>query len=186
MAAEKKAKRIVLGVTGSIAAYKAAEIVRLLRKKDFGVSVIMTKAAEKFITPLTLATLSNEKVWRSMFDEEAEQRAVRHISLAQDADVLLIAPASADIIGKIANGIADDLLSTLAMATKSPIVIAPAMNDAMYSNPIVQENCQKLKSLGVKFVGPKEGELACGTWGTGHLADVEEIVVQTEAALKVH
>lgn len=176
-----QAKYIVLGVTGSIAAYKAADIVRSLRKKNYRVSVIMTKAAEEFITPLTLASLSNEKVWRSMFDNEAEERMISHIRLAQDADALLIAPASANIIGKMANGIADDLLSTVAMATRVPIVIAPAMNDQMYTNPVVQENCEKLKKSGMRFVGPKEGCLACGTQGTGHIADVEEIVAEVEA-----
>ena len=133
-------KHILLGVTGSIAAYKAAEIVRSFRKKKYRVSVIMTKAAEEFITPLTLGTLSGEKVWRSLFDQEAEERNISHLSLAHQADVLLIAPASADIIGKIANGLADDLLSTVVMATQAPIVMAPAMNVHMYQNPIVREN----------------------------------------------
>ncbi len=175
-----QAKHVVLGVTGSIAAYKAAEIIRLLRKKHHRVSVVMTKSAEEFITPLTLATLSDEKVWRSMFDSEAEDRIISHLSLAQDADVVLIAPASANIIGKIANGIADDLLSTIVMATRAPVVIAPAMNDKMFTNAIVQGNCEKLKKFGVKFVGPQEGELACGARGEGHIADVEDIVAEVE------
>lgn len=180
MSSHDQAKHIVLGVTGSIAAYKAAEIVRSLRKKNYRVSVIMTRAAQEFITPLTLATLSNEKVWTSMFDCEAQERIISHISLSQAADVLLIAPASADIIGKITHGIADDLLSTVAMATRAPVILAPAMNDLMWTNPVVKENCQKLKSLGVTFIGPQEGDLACGTVGAGHIADVDEIVREAE------
>jgi len=176
-------KHILLGVTGSIAAYKAADLVRLFSKKGHRVSVIMTKAAEEFITPLTLATLSNEKVWRSMFDSEAEERIISHISLAQEADVLVVAPASADIIGKIANGLADDLLSTVAMATHAPIVIAPAMNAQMYENSIVQKNCDVLKGKGMTFVGPEKGELACGEWGNGRLADIQTIADCVEQAL---
>ena len=183
MASKEQTKHIVLGVTGSIAAYKAAEIVRSFRKLGCRVSVIMTKAAEEFITPLTLASLSDEKVWRSMFDAEAEERIISHISLAQEADVLLIAPASANMIGKIAHGIADDLLSTVAMATRSTIVIVPAMNDKMYSNPIVQENIQKLRSLGMVFIGPEDGDLACGTQGAGRMADVENIIEEVEKLL---
>ncbi|HSV42942.1 MAG TPA: flavoprotein [Candidatus Bathyarchaeia archaeon] len=176
-------KHILLGVTGSIAAYKAADLIRLFSKKGHRVSAIMTRAAEEFITPLTLATLSNEKVWRSMFDSEAEQRIVSHISLAREADALVIAPASADIIGKIANGIADDLLSTVAMATRAPIVIAPAMNLQMYENPVVQKNCETLKGLGMTFVGPEQGELACGEWGNGRLAELQAIADCVEQVL---
>ena len=171
-----KAKHIVLGVTGSIAAYKAADIIRGLKKKGHRVSVIMTRSAEEFITPLTLATLSEERVWRSMFENEAQERILSHISLARDADILAIAPASANVIGKIACGIADDLLTAVAMATRAPILIAPAMNDQMWTNQIVQQNCEKLRVRGVSFVGPKEGDLACGIYGCGHIADVEEIV----------
>jgi len=177
---DAREKHIVLGVTGSIAAYKAADLVRKFRKKSYRVSVIMTEAAEEFITPVTLATLSGEKVWRSMFDKEAEERIVSHLSLANDASVLVVAPASADMIGKIANGLADDLLSTVAMATKAPIVIAPAMNVQMYENPIVQRNCETLKDAGMHFVGPGDGSLACGVSGLGRLADLDEIVAETE------
>lgn len=175
---------VVLGVTGSIAAYKAAEIIRRFRKNNYRVSVIMTRAAEEFITPLTLGTLSGEKVWRSLFDHEAEERAVSHLSLSRQADVLLIAPASADIIGKIANGLADDLLSTVAMAVQAPIVIAPAMNVHMYHNPIVQGNCARLKKHGVHFVGPVEGSLACGECADGRLAEIDDIVKETEKAVQ--
>jgi len=177
-------KQIVLGVTGSIAAYKAAEIVRCLKKKGHRVSVIMTRAAQEFVTPLTFEMLSEERVWGSLFDGQAAERMVRHISLAQGADAVLIAPASANIIGKIANGIADDLLSTVVMATQAPIILAPAMNTAMYENPAVQRNCATLKDQGVFFVGPAQGSLACGTTGTGHIAPVEEIVSQVELALE--
>lgn len=180
----ESATHIVLGVTGSIAAYKAADLIRLFRKKDWRVSVIMTRAAEEFITPLTLGTLSGEKVWRDMFAKEAEERSIAHLSLSLQADVLVIAPASADAIGKIAGGLADDLLSATAMATKAPMVIAPAMNMNMYENQIVQQNCDRLKQIGVRFVGPCQGKLACGVWGTGHLALLEDIVHEVEAALK--
>lgn len=180
MSLDAQIKHVVLGVTGSIAAYKAAEIVRSFKKNGHRVTVVMTKAAEEFITPLTLASLSEEKVWHAMFDAEADERIISHISLAQQADVLLIAPASANIIGKIANGIADDLLSTVAMATTKTIVIAPAMNDKMLLNPIVQENIQKLASLGVIFVGPEEGDLACGTQGAGRMVDIKNIVTEVE------
>ncbi|MEW5894882.1 MAG: flavoprotein [Candidatus Omnitrophota bacterium] len=173
-------KHIVLGVTGSIAAYKAADIVRCLKKKGCRVSVIMTRSAQEFITPLTMAILSEEKVWRSMFEDEAQERMLNHLCLAQAADVFVIAPATANVIGKVANGIADDLLTAVAMATRAPVIVAPAMNDKMWTNPRVQENCKKLQSQGVIFVGPKEGGLACGVYGPGHIADVDEIVNEIE------
>lgn len=165
-----------MGVTGSIAAYKSADIVRRLQDEGFRVSVVMTREAEKFITALTLRSLSGEKVHREMFDDDDQSWQMSHIALAQEADVFLIAPATANVIGKIANGIADDLLTCIAMATKSPILIAPAMNDNMYNNPIVQGNISKLKKIGLQFVDPVKGKLACGTTGDGHLAGVEEIV----------
>ena len=174
-----KEKTIILGVTGSIAAYKAGDIIRRLKEKGLRVSVVMTKAAEHFITPLTLSALSESPVRRDMFDGRDEER-ILHIRLAEEADVLLIAPATANIIGKIANGIADDLLTCLAMATKAKIVIAPAMNTGMVENKIYQENCEKLKKHGVIFVGPVEGKLACGTKGKGHIAPVGDIVKAVE------
>lgn len=179
----KKKKQVILGVTGSIAAYKAADIIRRLQDKKIDVAVIMTKEAEKFITPLTLASLSGDKVHRDMFDETREWD-IDHVQLAQRADLLLIAPATANIIGKIAGGIADDLLTCTAMATSAPIVIAPAMNDGMYKNPILQENCCKLKKAGIKIVDPKKGKLACGTVGKGHLADVEIIIKEVVKIFK--
>jgi len=172
----KQQKHVVLGVTGSIAAYKAADLVRRLQDEGCRVSVIMTACARKFITPLTLASLSGQKVYQDMFEEEGVDWQIDHISLADSADCLLIAPATADVISKLACGIADDLLTCTALATRAPVVIAPAMNDGMYANSILQENCQKLKRHGVKFVAPINGRLACGRKGQGHLADVGDIV----------
>lgn len=177
-----KTKEIILGVTGSIAAYKACDIIRRLQEKGVGVTVIMTKEAKEFITPLTLASLCGRAVHEDMFGERTGQMA--HLDLAKQARVLLIAPATANVIGKIANGIADDLLTCTAMATKAKILMAPAMNTGMYENAIVQENIAKLKKLGVGFIDAVKGKLACGTTGAGHLADVETIVQAVEQALK--
>jgi len=172
----RQQKHIVLGVTGSIAAYKAAEIIRQLQQKKFCVSVIMTEAATKFITPLTLAALSKNQVYGDMFSQGHAAWHINHISLAQDADAMVIAPATANVIGKVACGIADDLLTCTALATEAPIFIAPAMNEKMYRNKIVQENIAKLKRHGVQFIGPAKGSLACGMEGEGRLIAVEEIV----------
>jgi len=166
---------IILGITGSIAAYKSAEIANLLTKQGHKVHTIMTKAGAKFITPLTLQSLTKQRVYIDMF-EEIIYEDIRHISLAQRADVFVIAPASANIIGKMANGIADDMLSTVVMATKAPVLLAPAMNTAMYENPIVQANIAKLKAHGYHFIEPKESRLACGDIGRGAMADVETII----------
>jgi phosphopantothenoylcysteine decarboxylase/phosphopantothenoylcysteine decarboxylase/phosphopantothenate--cysteine ligase len=169
---------ILLGVSGSIAAYKACDIASRLMKLDCELQVVETAAARHFVTPLTFQTLTKHKVYYDMFDE-FDFEDVRHIALAKAADAALIAPASADIIGKIANGIADDALSTVIMAiTGKPILIAPAMNTAMYENPIVQENIGKLKRYGYRFIEPKEALLACGDVGKGALADVD-IIVET-------
>ena len=175
-------KQIVLGITGSIAAYKAAELASLLKKGGADVHAIMTVAATKFITPLTLQTLTQHKVYVDMF-EEIVYEDVRHISLAQRADVFVIAPASANIIGKIANGIADDMLSTVVMATRAPVLICPAMNTAMYENTIVQNNMDKLAGLGYHFVQPRESLLACGDVGKGAMADVGVIMREIEKLL---
>ncbi len=179
----KEQKRVILGVTGSIAAYKAADIIRQLQEKNFQVSVVMTEEAKHFITPLTLATLSNDCIYMGMFEEKRSFLKVPHIDLAKKADVVLVAPATANIIGKMACGIADDLLTCLVLATKAPILIAPAMNDAMYENTIVQENCMKLKKRGYHLIAPAKGKLACGTIGTGRLAEIEVIV---KKVVKVH
>ena len=168
---------ILLGVTGSIAAYKAADITSRLTKLGHNVDVVLTESGSRIITPITLQTLSKNKVYTDMF-EEITPSEVKHISLAKKADVVLIAPATANIIGKIANGIADDFLSTvvMAVANHTPVYIAPAMNTNMYENPIVQDNIKKLKSFGYRFIEPKESLLACGDLGRGALADVDEIV----------
>jgi phosphopantothenoylcysteine decarboxylase/phosphopantothenate--cysteine ligase len=179
-----KKKRVILGVTGSIAAYKAAEIIRRLIEKGLRVSVVMTKEAEHFITPLTLAGLSGEAVSREMFDQSGDPAAMPHIDLAKEADLFLIAPATANIIGKLAHGIADNLLTCIALATRAPIMIAPAMNTQMYQNKIVQENCRKLKKNGMQFIDPVEGKLACGTTGTGHIADEATIIKAALRAVK--
>ncbi len=168
-------KNIVLGVTGGIAAYKATYIINsLVIDLHANVDVIMTKNAETFITEQTLRTLSRNIVTRDMFKEPAVWN-VEHISLAKKADCFLIAPATANIIGKIANGIADDMLTTTVMATRAPVVFAPAMNDNMYTNPIFEENMNKLKKYGYHFIDPHEGVLAYGGKGTGELATVDEI-----------
>jgi phosphopantothenoylcysteine decarboxylase/phosphopantothenate--cysteine ligase len=168
-------KNVVLGVSGGIAAYKALEIVSLLVKQGINVDVIMTKSATEFVTPLSFQSLSQNMVICDMF---AEPRAweIQHISLAQKADVLLVAPATANIIGKVANGIADDMLSTTIMATKAKVIFAPAMNTNMYENPIVQDNIKKLKSFGYEFVNPIEGRMACGTTGAGKFENPGVIV----------
>ena len=172
---------IVLGVTGSISAYKAADIANQLHKDGHDVHVVMTDGAEEFITPLTLQTLSKNKVHADEF-EEYDPTIVKHIDLAGNADVVLIAPATANVIGKIAHGIADNLLCAVVMAAanQAQVIIAPALNTNMYENPIVQENIEKLKGLGYQFIDPKESHLACGTTGKGALADVDDIVKITE------
>lgn len=178
-----KGKCVVLGVTGGIAAYKAAEIVSGLTKAGVDVHVIMTEAAQRFITPLTLQTLSKNPVITNMF-AEPKSWEVQHIALADRADAFLIAPASANVIGKMANGIADDMLSTTVMATTAPVIVAPAMNVHMYDNPILQRNCQTLQALGYQFVDSAVGRLACGYEGKGRLAPVEEILERTFAILQ--
>jgi len=175
-----KIKRIVLGVCGSIAAYKAGDIIRRLQDNHCEVTVIMTKGATQFITPLTLSSLSGKNVYSDMFDQNAWRMS--HIELAKSIDLVLIAPATANVIGKLANGLADDLLTTFAITSIAPVFIAPAMNDEMYLNAIVKENCAKLKKHGFKFIEPVKGKLACGTTGVGHLAEVDQIV---KAVLKV-
>jgi phosphopantothenoylcysteine decarboxylase/phosphopantothenate--cysteine ligase len=175
-------KTIVLGVTGGIAAYKAAEVVRLLVKDGATVRVIMTKNAQEFITPLTLQTLSGNPVSTDTFDLTQESE-IGHIRLADSADLVLIAPATANVIAKLAHGQADDLLTTVLLATTAPVLVAPAMNVHMYAHPIVQENMRKLAGLGYGFIEPTEGFLACGYEGKGRLADPEDIIEEARAAL---
>ena len=167
---------IIVGVTGGIAAYKAAELVSLLGKQGHDVRCIMTEAAQQFITPLTLQTLSGNPVYTDMFQlQQNPEWKVEHIGLAHWADCVLIVPATADFIGKVANGLADDLLSTCVMATEAPVYFAPAMNDKMYQNLLVQRNIQLLRDAGYGFIDPIEGNLACGTSGKGKMAAVEKI-----------
>ena len=174
-------KHIILGVTGSIAAYKAADIANTLTKKGHSVHVIMTDAATKLITPLTLQTLTKNKVHTDMFDEYKPSE-VQHISLAKQADLMLIAPATANFIAKAAAGIADDMLTTVLCAfINKPVIICPAMNTNMYINPITQRNMDTLRELGFTFVEPREALLACGDLGKGALADVDTII---EAAME--
>ena len=176
-------KCVVLGVTGGIACYKALDVASMLRKKDVEVNVIMTKSATEFVTPLTFQSISQNRVVCDMF-EEPKAWEIQHISLAKKADVLLVAPATANIIGKVVNGIADDMLSTTIMATKAKVIFAPAMNTNMYENKIVQENIQKLKSLGYEFIEPASGRLACGDSGKGKLEKPEIIVDTVMCALE--
>ncbi|HEX9025705.1 MAG TPA: bifunctional phosphopantothenoylcysteine decarboxylase/phosphopantothenate--cysteine ligase CoaBC [Clostridium sp.] len=168
-------RNVVIGVSGGIAAYKALEIVSLLIKKGVNVNVIMTESATKFVTPLSFQSLSQNMVTCDMFTEPKAWE-IQHISLAEKADVFLVAPATANIIGKVANGIADDMLSTTIMATRGKVIFAPAMNTNMYENPIVQDNIKKLKSFGYEFIDAAEGRLACGTSGKGKLESPEVIV----------
>lgn len=174
---------IVVGITGGIAAYKACGIVSFLKSQGANVDVIMTKNACQFITPLTLETLSGNKVVTDMF-ERPDYIDVKHISLAKKADLFLVVPATANIIGKVANGLADDMLSTTIMATKAPVIFAPAMNNQMYENPIVQYNLDKLKSYGYKIIDPSIGNLACGYEAKGKLPKNEEIIDYVKILIK--
>jgi len=175
-------KKIVLGVTGGIAAYKAAELTREFVKQGAQVRVIMTKNAAEFITPLTLQTLSNQPVFTEMFSLTREHD-IAHISLAEYGDLIVVAPATANVIGKIASGIADDLLTTVVMAARAPVLFAPAMNAHMYGNPIFKENVEKLTARGYRFMEPGYGELACKTEGQGRLPDIGEIVGEAASIL---
>ena len=174
---------IVLGVTGGIACYKSAAVVSALSKEEINVDVIMTENASRFVGPITFQTLSKNPVTVDTFGS-IKYWEVEHIALAEKADLMLIAPATADIIGKIASGIADDMLSTTVMAVTAPVVFAPSMNVHMYENPVVQENIAKLKKLGYLFIEPGEGLLACGDTGRGRMAEPEEIVAYVTGLLK--
>ncbi|MBM4043722.1 MAG: phosphopantothenoylcysteine decarboxylase [Planctomycetes bacterium] len=174
---------ILVGVTGSIAAYKACEIVSRLRGLGAEVTVVMTTAAQEFVGPATFRALSRNQVVTHMFIENERYNPL-HVSLAEKADLLLIAPATANVIGKLASGIADDILSCLALACRCPVLIAPAMNDAMYAHPVVQRNVRTLKAIGYQFVGPVKGRLASGKIGLGRMEDVDVIVEAAWKALK--
>jgi len=175
-------KTIVLGITGSIAAYKSAELASLLVKQDHDVFMVMTEDAREFITPLTLQTLSKNPVMTSFFDEKESWRP-GHIELADRANLLLIAPATANVIAELAHGLASHPLAAIALATRAPILIAPAMNGKMWLHPATVENVETLQSRGVEFIGPEEGMLACGYEGIGRLWKVDDIAFRAEFML---
>src|ERR1700730_1951616 len=179
--------KIALGVSGGIAAYKAAEILRLLQDRSIRVQVVKTAAAQEFVRPLTFAALSGAQVIRNMFgapDSEANvDSAIEHIAVAQTIDALLVAPATADVLARFAQGIANDFLSTLYLATTAPVVVAPAMNVNMWNHEATQANLEILRKRGVRIVEPGEGYLACGMTGSGRLADNETIVAAVMEAL---
>ncbi|MDU2687056.1 MAG: bifunctional phosphopantothenoylcysteine decarboxylase/phosphopantothenate--cysteine ligase CoaBC [Paeniclostridium sordellii] len=179
-----KDKTVVLGVSGGIAVYKACDLVSKLKKAGINVHVIMTKSATEFVAPLTFQTLSQNYVVEDMF-ESPKTWDVEHISLAKKADLFVLAPATANVIGKVANGISDDMLTTTVMATKAKVLVAPAMNTNMYENPIVQRNIQILKDLNYEFVKPESGRLACGDVGSGKLASVDTIFEKIISLLNV-
>jgi phosphopantothenoylcysteine decarboxylase / phosphopantothenate---cysteine ligase len=181
--------RITLGVTGGVAAYKAAELVRLLQQDGFIVQVVMTRGAREFVTPLTFAALSGQKVITDLFGDSSGgqanlESAIEHIAVAQRTDLLLVAPATADILAKFARGIADDFLTTLYLASTAPVVVAPAMNVNMWNHAATQENVARLRARGVTIVDPAEGYLACGMTGPGRLAGQAEIVTAVREVLK--
>lgn len=176
-------KVLVLGVTGSIAAYKAGDIVRRAQDAGFNVRVMMTPAAQELVAPLTFESLSGNKVACGLFDRTGEDWQSDHIALAQDAEIVLVAPATANTIAKLACGLADDIVSCTVLATRAPVLVAPAMNTNMWLNPATVANISRLKQRGVHFVEPVKGRLACGDEGQGHLADVADILTQVAAVL---
>jgi phosphopantothenoylcysteine decarboxylase/phosphopantothenate--cysteine ligase len=179
--------RVALGVSGGIAAYKAAELVRLLEERGLEVQVVMTAAAREFVSPLTFAALSGRKVITGMFEpapgDANLESAIEHIAVAQSIDALVIAPATADVLAKIAHGLADDFLTTLVLATRAPLIVAPAMNVNMWENAATQANLEVLRGRGTTIVEPDEGYLACGMVGAGRLAALESVVAAVGAAL---
>jgi len=175
-------KNIILGVTASIAIYKACDIVRRLTSEGFSVTVVMTGEAEELIRPLVFQSLSGNRVYRGLFDEP-DNWEVEHVSLARKTDLVLIAPATANIIAKIACGICDDLLTCVVCATKAPVLICPAMYENMYKNKITQGNIKRLKSFGYRLIEPKVGRLVCGAVGIGCLAEVETIIKEVKKNL---
>ncbi|MDY7026470.1 MAG: bifunctional phosphopantothenoylcysteine decarboxylase/phosphopantothenate--cysteine ligase CoaBC [Pseudomonadota bacterium] len=178
-------RRIIVGISGSIAAYKSAEIVRLLKKAGAEVIVVMTQNAQSFITPMTMQALSGEPVRKEIMDSEAEL-SMGHIELAKWADAILVAPASANVLANLAQGLSHDLLSTLCLATEAPVFLAPAMNQAMWGHEATQANAQKLTTLGYEFFGPGAGEQACGDVGFGRLLEVDELVERLAAKFETN
>ncbi len=178
-----KSGEIIICVTGGISAYKACEVVRYLKKRGFGITVLMTKEAVNFVGPLTFKTLTQRQVIVDMFSDEVNWDPA-HIALADRADLVVVVPATANCIGKLAQGICDDIIGCVIMATKAKIMICPAMNENMYGHPALQKNLAVLKGFGCKIIGPIKGELACGKTGIGHLADVDDIVSEIEKFFK--
>jgi phosphopantothenoylcysteine decarboxylase/phosphopantothenate--cysteine ligase len=179
----RSGQRLILGVTASIAIYKACELVRRLKECGFTVKVIMTKEAEELIRPIVFSSLSANRVYRAGIFDDPDTWEIEHVSLAQETDLILIAPATANIIAKLAAGICDDLLTCTVCASKAGVLIAPAMNEIMYNNKITQGNIVKLKSCGYKFIAPRKGMLACGKAGLGCLAETEDIVKEVKKYL---
>ena len=176
-------KRILLGICGSIAAYKSAELVRMLRQAGAEVRVVMTAGASRFITALTLQALSGNPVRDQLWDQEAEA-AMGHIELARWADLLLVAPASADFLARLAQGRADDLLAAVCLATEAPLLVAPAMNRVMWANPATQANCERLRARKVEFLGPADGAQACGEFGVGRMAELDHLLAALGSRLE--
>lgn len=176
-------KTILLGLSGSIALYRSCELVRELKSLGADVACIMTKSAQQFVTPLTFQALSGRKVYADPFSSE-EDYAVLHTTLADQADLILICPASANLIARLAAGMADDLVTSVVLASKAKVLIAPAMNDNMFANKITQENIQKLKKAGHQFVEPVEGDLVCGRVGMGHIAEQTTILQHVKSILR--
>jgi len=175
-----KGKRLLLGITGGVAAYKAAQLARLLAKEGADVRVAMTEAATRFVTPVTLQALTGQTVWSDLWDPRVPDN-MGHIELSRDRDLIVVAPASADFLGKLAGGLADDLLSTLCLARRCPLLVTPAMNVEMWENPATQRNLHTLRGDGVHFAGPAAGDQACGEVGMGRMLEPEEIVAEIEA-----
>src|SRR6202795_4941383 len=178
--------RVALGVCGGVAAYKAAELVRRLQQERLDVQVVMTRSAQEFVQPLTFAALTGQKVITDLFGGEAPanvESAIEHIAVAQRIDALIVAPATANVLAKLARGIADDFLTTLYLATTAPVIVAPAMNVNMWEHAATQENVEMLRARGVQVVSPEEGYLACGMTGAGRLASIEAIADAVRARL---
>lgn len=177
-------KHILVGVTGSVACYKALDLIRGLRRLGMSTEVVLTKEAEAFIRPILFQSVSGNKVITSDLFAIPEEWDLAHISLADKADLVLVVPATANIIGKVASGICDDMLTCVICASQAPVLLAPAMNQGMYKNKIVQENIAKLQKLGYHFTGPIKGRLACGVEGIGHIQDIEVIINEAKKLLK--
>src|SRR5437870_3424288 len=175
-----KGKRILLGITGGIAAYKAAMLARLLVRAGADVRVAMTEAATRFVTPVTFQALSNQPVWSDLWDQRVPD-AMGHIELSRDREIILVAPASADFMAKVAHGLADDLLSTICLARRCPLMLVPAMNVEMWQNPAMQRNLSSLYEDDVLFAGPAAGDQACGETGFGRMLEPEQVVDELEA-----